>query len=91
MITRGCRERQECLFIYRHVTNRIDTGATLTSATVTVIVWKSVRTPSETTTSKVYGRVPGSVGVQVKAPAGVMLAPTGAPLKEKVSVWTGTS
>ena len=24
MITRGCRERQECLFVYRDVANRIE-------------------------------------------------------------------
>src|SRR5262245_42221088 len=68
-------------------------GGTLTSLTVTVIAASVLATPSLTRTEKLY--VPGpwaSVGVQVNAPEdALILAPDGAPTKEKVSVWAGRS
>src|SRR5436190_484516 len=69
------------------------TGATLTSATVSLIVALSLSDPSLTTTSKVYTPGPcASVGVQVKTPVvASMLAPVGAPLKLNVKVWAGRS
>ena len=65
------------------------TGATLTSLTVTVISSVSqagVVALSQTWTVKVYGPGPWvSVGVQVKTPAVVMLAPVGTvPVRVKV-------
>jgi len=54
------------------------TGATLTSLTVTVIVSQSLKAPSLTQTSKVYSSGPwASLGVQLKAPAAVIAAPSG--------------
>ena len=91
MITRGCRERQECLFVYRLVANRIEYRRYvdfcyrnrdclgICQDSIGNYDVKGIRTDLS------FGRCPGEGSCRV------MLAPTGAPLKEKVSVWTGTS
>src|SRR5262245_14529795 len=71
-------------------------GATLTSLTVMLIVWESLRageplSVTRTVTEKVAGPWV-SVGVQVKTPvAGSMLAPLGALIKLKVRALAGES
>ncbi len=67
-------------------------GATFISVTVTVIVSESVAVPSLTTTVMSCGPVCPAVGVQLKAPPAVIVAPAGAPApSEYVSVFAGRS
>src|SRR5262249_50935764 len=68
-------------------------GGTLTSLTVTVIAASVLATPSLTRTEKEYDQGPcASPGGQENTPvARWIAAPVGAPTREKVSVWAGTS
>src|SRR5688572_348753 len=74
----------------------LNTGGTLTSLTLTVIVSRCSNTgepSSVTTTSKVYEPGPwASVGVHEKTPdTGSIAAPTGAPSNENTNAFAGTS